>query len=123
MKNVQEVLDSLVSSTPSKWREEAEWRRANRQWLRKSQEIAMTILECMASKKMTQKQLSEKMGVSAQYVSRILKGSENLSLETISKIENVLGIEILTINSHTTRQTITSMRQNITDAQYLINSL
>ena len=123
MKNVQEVLDSLVSSTPSKWREEAEWRRANRQWLRKSQEIAMTILECMASKKMTQKQLSEKMGVSAQYVSRILKGSENLSLETISKIENVLETEILTINSHTTRQTITSMWQNIADAQYLINSL
>lgn len=113
MKNTKEILDSLASSTPSKWREKAEWRRANRQWLRKSQKIALTIIECLSSKKMTQKQLSEKMDVSQQYVSRILKGSENLSLETISKIETVLGIEIISITSYTTQQTITTKWQNI----------
>lgn len=113
MKNTKEILDSLASSTPSKWREKAEWRRANRQWLRKSQKIALTIIECLSSKKMTQKQLSEKMDVSQQYVSRILKGSENLSLETISKMETVLGIEIISINSYTLQQTIKTKWQNI----------
>jgi transcriptional regulator with XRE-family HTH domain len=45
---------------------------------------------------MTQKQLAEKMNCSQQYISKILKGKENLSLETLSKIEDALGIQILT---------------------------
>ena len=35
------------------------------------------------------------MGCSQQYVSRVLKGTENLSIETISKIESALELEIL----------------------------
>ena len=35
------------------------------------------------------------MGCSQQYVSKVLKGQENLSLETMSKIEACLGIQIL----------------------------
>ena len=35
------------------------------------------------------------MGCGQQYVSKVLKGRENLSLETISKIEACLGIQIL----------------------------
>lgn len=35
------------------------------------------------------------MGCSQQYVSNVLMGRENLSLETISKIEACLGIQIL----------------------------
>ena len=35
------------------------------------------------------------MGCSQQYVSEVLKGQENLSLETISKIEACLGILFL----------------------------
>jgi transcriptional regulator with XRE-family HTH domain len=44
---------------------------------------------------MTQKQLAELIGVSPQFISKILKGQENLTLETISKIETALGIAIL----------------------------
>lgn len=40
----------------------------------------------MEEMNMSQKQLSELMGCSQQYVSKVLKGQENLSLETISKI-------------------------------------
>ena len=35
------------------------------------------------------------MGCPQQYVSRVLKGTENLSIETISKIESALELEIL----------------------------
>ena len=35
----------------------------------------------------SQTELAHKMGCSQQYVSKILKGQENLSLETISKTE------------------------------------
>ena len=44
---------------------------------------------------MTQRALAEKMNCTQQYVSKVLKGRENLSLETLCKIENALGIRIL----------------------------
>ena len=80
--------------TPSRWREKAEWRLQNKEWLRCSQHIAMLMLEKMEEMNMTQKQLAELMGRSQQYVSKVLKGQENLSLETIAKIEDCLDISI-----------------------------
>ena len=101
MKSTNEIISNLKkhqSSTPSKWRENAEWRIANKSWLRYSQHIAMMMLDKMEVLKMNQKQLSELMGCSQQYVSKVLKGQENLSLETLSKIERCLKIQILSLN-------------------------
>ena len=81
--------------TPSKWRERAEWRRENKSWLRHSQKIAMMMLEKMETLGLTQRALAERMGCSQQYVSRILKGHENLSIETMCKIEEALDMAIL----------------------------
>ncbi len=88
-------LNDYKSETPSKWRENAEWRMANKSWLRYSQKIAMMMLDKMEELGLTQKALAERMGCSQQYISRVLKGTENLSIETISKIENALHLEIL----------------------------
>jgi transcriptional regulator with XRE-family HTH domain len=55
----------------------------------------MLMLDKMEELNMTQKQLAELMGCSQQYVSKVLKGQENLSLETLSKIEDCLEISIL----------------------------
>ena len=92
---VREQLKEHQSPTPSKWRERAEWRQQNKSWLRHSQRIAVKMLEKMDELGMTQKQLAEQMGCSQQYVSKVLKGQENLSLETMSKIEDCLKISIL----------------------------
>lgn len=83
------------SPTQSKWRERAEWRRENKSWLRHSQKIAMMMLEKMETLGLTQRALAERMGCSQQYVSRILKGHENLSIETMCKIEEALELAIL----------------------------
>lgn len=88
-------LNEQGSDTPSKWRENAEWRMANKSWLRYSQKIAMMMLDKMEELGLTQKSLAQRMGCSQQYISRVLKGTENLSIETISKIETALGIKIL----------------------------
>lgn len=56
----------------------------------------MQMLDKMEQMKITQKQLAEKMNCSQQYISKILKGKENLSLETLTKIEKALDIQILT---------------------------
>jgi antitoxin component HigA of HigAB toxin-antitoxin module len=92
-----ERLREHQSATPSRWREAALERKANKEWLRYSQHIAMQMLDKMESVGMTQKRLAEIMGCSQQYVSKILKGKENLSLETLSKIEAALGISILQV--------------------------
>lgn len=93
--NAIEYLESHKSETTSKWREEAQWRRENAAWLRHSQQIAVAVLLEMKSQKLTQSQLAERMGCTQQYVSKILKGAENLSLDTLTRLENALQIELL----------------------------
>lgn len=98
MKTTNEIIEGLNkhrSETPSKWREHAEWRLTNKEWLRYSQRIAMMMLDKMEELNLTQKGVAEKMGCSQQYISRVLKGTENLSIETISKIESALDLPIL----------------------------
>ncbi len=95
MNTVIGKLKEHASTTPSKWREEAEYCRANKTWLRYSQHIALLMLDKMDMLGMNRKQLAEKMNCSPQYISKVLKGQENLSLETLSKIETALGISII----------------------------
>lgn len=92
---INNKLKEHSCDTPSKWREKAEWRMANKSWLRYSQHIAMMMLDKMEQLGLTQKSVAERMGCSQQYVSRVLKGTENLSIETIAKIEEALQLEIL----------------------------
>ena len=44
---------------------------------------------------LSQKELAERMHCSPQYISKLLKGSENLTLETISKLEECLDLDIV----------------------------
>ena len=90
-----EFLEAHQSETPSKWREEAEWRRDNWSWLQHSQKIAVKVLLQMKKQGLTQKALAERMDCTQQYVSKILKGKENLSLETLSKLEDALGLVLI----------------------------
>lgn len=52
------------------------------------------MLDKIDEMKWTQQQVAEKLGCSQQYVSRIVKGNENLTLEMLSKIEDALGISV-----------------------------
>ncbi|WP_400261910.1 multiprotein-bridging factor 1 family protein [Sphingobacterium sp. SG20118] len=64
---------------------------------RKSQLIALRILQSIRKKGLSQKQLSEQMSVSPQTISKWVKGKENFTLETIEKIENALDINLINI--------------------------
>ena len=72
MRTREEIISKLnaySSDTPSKWREKAVWRNANKSWLRYSQRIAMMMLDKMEELGLTQKALAERMGCSQQYAS------------------------------------------------------
>lgn len=95
METTVKKLRMHASETPSRWREETEFRMTNKAWLRYSQMVAMKMLDRMEQLGLTQKMLAEKMGCSQQYVSKVLKGKENLSLETLFKIETALSLRLV----------------------------
>ena len=94
-KETLKFLETHQSETPSTWREEAEWRRKNWSWLRHSQRIAARVLLQMKQENITQKTLAERMDCTQQYVSKILKGKENMSLDTLTRLEQALGISLI----------------------------
>lgn len=83
------------SSKQSRWREDAQWRRDNAFWLKYSRIIALRVLESMDEQSITQVQLAQRMGCSQQYVSTLLKGASNMTLETIARLERALNLDIL----------------------------
>lgn len=89
------VLRKFESREKSKWKDEAQWYRDNWGWVRYSKAIALQVRHRMQELSVTQKVLAEKMGCSQQYISLILKGNENLTLETISKLETSLDFKII----------------------------
>ena len=74
MNQIINKLEAHESKTPSRWREAAEYRQANKSWLRHSQRIAMLMLDKMDELHLTQTELARRMGCSQQYVSKILRG-------------------------------------------------
>ena len=89
-------LSRYQTNEPSKWREKEEERRRAKEegWLRYSRKIAIKIAMAMKQQNISRQDLAERMGCSPQYISRLLKGEENFSLETICKLENALNVPI-----------------------------
>jgi len=96
MSKIHEKLYELSEGHVSTWSQEADYRLKNHKWLRYSGNIAIRILAAMEDRVgMTQKKLAEIMNISPQQISKILKGHENLTLETIAKISEALGVELI----------------------------
>jgi transcriptional regulator with XRE-family HTH domain len=90
-----ENFEKLVSNDTSGFLSKLAYYKANKKWLDQSSNIAINVLLSLKQKGWSQKQLAENMKVSAQQINKIVKGKENLTLETISKLENALGIVLI----------------------------
>lgn len=88
----------LAKAAPSyDWMNREDYKKENRAWIRKSVKVALKVLEVLDEKNMSQSELAEKLGVSRQQVSKIVKGQENLTLETITRLEKALGVELVCV--------------------------
>jgi len=67
----------------------------NRARLRESQSIALKVLDKLDELGWTQRKLAFAMDVSPQQITKIVKGKENLTLETQTKLQTILDIPIL----------------------------
>lgn len=94
--NIQK-FESLVSKNDSKWHEKRLSRAQNQIWSKKATDISIKILTHLRKTNTTQSNLAEQMGVTRQYISKIVQGKENLSLATICKIEEILGITLIEV--------------------------
>ena len=95
MSRAIEFLEAHQSPTPSRWREDAQWRRDNEYWLKYSRFITLQVMRAMDEQSVTQVELAKRMGCTQQYVSNLLKGSSNMTLETIARLENALSIDLV----------------------------
>ena len=95
LKKLQEV--AKLASAQEK--EEAKYREENRDWLLKSMQIALYLEHVLRIRGISKKQLAEMIDVTPAQVTKLLSGKENLGLKTISKIEKVLGVNLISIPS------------------------
>ncbi len=104
--NITNKLKGLISEKPSSWIQDAEYYDSNKEWLDKSALIAVKILSALRNQSLSQKDLADKINVSPQYINKVLKGGENLSLATICKIEKSLSITLIEVPSYQSSQVI-----------------
>lgn len=95
--NLKEKLDKVTSKDVSGFLEKARWSKENEAWLELSGEIALKVLRRLREKKITQSELAATMAVSPQFISKLAKGRENLTLETICKLEKALDIKLISV--------------------------
>ena len=90
-----DFLEAHQSEKPSTFTEHAKWREENAVWLKWSQSIALSIVDYMQANGLSRTDIAAKLGVSPQYVSRILSGNTNFSFKSIAEIEKKLGISCM----------------------------
>jgi hypothetical protein len=101
-KNIKNFLQH-VSKKDSGWLEKAKWRQQNEDWLDISFSIAVKILSALSANKKanvypkSQVELAEAMNCSAQYVNKLLRGQENLQIETICKVQRILDVTLIEV--------------------------
>lgn len=100
MKTKNKLEASFGKIEKSNWLAMAQQWERELPWRQYAQSIAITILEHLEAKGISQKQFATMMLVSPQMVNKWLKGNVNFTLETISKMEFVLGISLLHFVQH-----------------------
>lgn len=94
MTNKEKLLAIAIEEDTSIFEEIAE-RRKNRATILQSQDIALKVLLRLEFLGWSKRDLAKKMQVSPQQISKIVRGTENLTLSTIVKLQEVLDIPLL----------------------------
>lgn len=88
-------LEAHQSGDRSTFVEEAQQRQNDAIWLKWSRDISLSIIDYMDKHNMNQTDLAKYLGVTRQYVSKLLSGKENFSIKTIAELKQKLGIETM----------------------------
>lgn len=92
--NAELLRQKARPSTPEEIRNRRE-QIINAPWLNRSTKIALRIRKELRLQGLTQSDLARMIGVTPAAITKILSGKENLCLQTICKIEEALGTQII----------------------------
>lgn len=90
--DILQKLESVTAAESSKWKER---KATNPKAPEKSKIFAINILAQLRKLGMSQKDLAEKLQVTPQTVNSWVKGNSNFTIETIVRIEEILGVELI----------------------------
>lgn len=97
MKNQKNSFEALLTPEGSGWKDKAQERKKNKEWRSLADKIAVTILKHLRDNSLTQVELAKRLDVTPQYVSKIVQGRENLTIENICKIQQALGVQLIEV--------------------------
>jgi transcriptional regulator with XRE-family HTH domain len=95
MTGKKEIFKALVSNEITNTVRKNKERIKNRARMRESQQIALKVLSKLEEPGWSQARLAKEMGVTPQQITKIVRGTENLTLETQVKLQEILDIPIL----------------------------
>lgn len=113
----KEKFLTLVSKEETKTVARAKIRLAKKNYTKISNLIAFEILECLDELGWSQVKLAEEMGVSKQQVNKWVKGNENFTLDTLSRLGEVLGIQLIQIPNRNEARVTSEKKKHITEYQ------
>jgi transcriptional regulator with XRE-family HTH domain len=114
MTNKEKFL-SLVTEDGARTRKEIEYRALHRARLKESYAIGVKVLLRLRALGWSQIDLAREMQVSPQQVNKIVRGKQNLTLDTLVRLQMVLDIPLLaTYNDGSTKKAVPSFKSNQT---------
>ena len=95
-----QFMEAHQSGEQSTFEADAQWRRENEAWLKRSRSVALAIIDYMQDNGLSRNDVAvrlavspQRLAVSPQYVSKILSGKVNFSFKSVAEIENKLGVD------------------------------
>lgn len=94
----KEKFNKLVSSNPpSKWASKHLERKTQRAWSKDSFTIALNVLTILEEKGWSKARLAKELSVSPAYITKVVKGKVNFTLESLHKLGVALGEPLIDI--------------------------
>ena len=90
------MIKKAYSTT--KWAEKSAYRKANKRAIDRAFDIALRVMDLLETKGWRAADLAREMGVTPQYISRIVKGQElNLGNDVLDKLADALDAPIMEV--------------------------
>lgn len=87
----------LAKPADSKYVEEALYIKENEDWIMFMIDLVVNARVAMKERKISQAKLAETLGVSPGEISKLLSGKENLTIQTIKKLEKAIGVKLVEV--------------------------
>jgi DNA-binding phage protein len=94
-----EKLAEIAKSQSAESIQQVQFRKQNKDWLVVSQEVALALHYYLRKKSMTPEELAGKAELPLGTLQRILQGNENLTIETICKLQKAIEQKLISVEA------------------------